>query len=169
MLLLPTVFESHQKCRFEFSQGPKFAVWISFGILYRAFQAFWGFCAFRAKWDFCDIFKHCVLLPCLLVLIIMIRDLGAAVNNGGNSKLLPTCIMTTLTKRHPPTVTWEMHLWLKLLKKRQRYAAEKGSNFLTVTLHTTWLKITQKSKCKSGHFCRQNSNETILTFLAHWF
>ena len=53
---------------------------------------------------FCGIFKHCVL-PCLLLLIIMIRDLGAAVNNGGNSKLLPTCIMTTLTKRHPPTVT----------------------------------------------------------------
>ena len=44
-------------------------------------------------------------VPCLLLLIIMIRDLGAAVNNGGNSKLLPTCIMTTLTKRHPPTVT----------------------------------------------------------------
>ena len=37
-----------------------------------------------------------------IVSLIMIRDFGvAAVNNGGNSKLLPTCIMTTLTKRHP--------------------------------------------------------------------
>ena len=128
MLLLPTVFEIHQKCRFEFCQGPKFAL------------------CNVAIWDLCDISKHCVL-PCLLVLIIMIRDLGAAVNNGGNSKLLPTCIMTTLTKRHPPTVTWEMHLWLKLLKKRQRYAAEKGCNFSKgyfTLIHSTYLNVTQR-------------------------
>ena len=101
-----TVFEIHQKCRFEFCQGPKFAL------------------CNVAIWDLCDISKHCVL-PCLLVLIIMIRDLGAAVNNGGNSKLLPTCIMTTLTKRHPPTVTWEMHLWLKLFKKAPKIRRRK--------------------------------------------